>query len=117
MPGNRQAATDFILKSLEAILPGNSDTPRYKAYLESLSDKDFDQLMKDYKSGAKYLTLTAPNGAKTKLSLERNYAFADKIGVKFHQRLWYEGDEDTPTSLMPIERLVVKLPMRLASQR
>lgn len=117
MPGNRKAATDFILKSLEAILPGNTDTPRYKAYLESLSDKDFDQLMKDYKSGEKYLTLTAPNGAKAKLSLERNYAYADKIGVKFHQKLWYDGDEDTPASLMPIERLVLKLPMRLASQR
>lgn len=117
MPGNRKAATDFILKSLEAILPGNSDTPRYKAHLESLSDKEFEQLMKDYKSGEKYLTLTAPNAAKQKLSIERNYAFADKIGVKFHQKLWYEGDGDTPAAQMPIERLVIKLPMRLASQR
>jgi hypothetical protein len=114
---NRQAATDFILKNIEALLPGNSDTPRYKAYLEGLNDKAFEAYMADLKSGAKFLTITAPNFAKSTLSLERNYALADRLKLSFHHKLWFEGDGDTPTFLSPIEYMVVKLPLRLASQR
>lgn len=117
MAGNRKAAIAYILENLEAILPGNSDTPRYKAFLEAMSDKDFDAYMKDLKSGDKYITLTAPNFGKTNLSLERNLALGEKLGLDFFQRLWIEGDEDTPTMLTPIKYLVVKQPLRLASQR
>lgn len=117
MAKNRQAATEFILKNLEALLPGNSDVPRYKAYLEGLTDKEFEDYMVALKTGEKYLTLTAPNFGKTNLDLERNFKLADKLGVKFFHRLWIEGDGDTPSYLTPIEYLVVKLPFRLASQR
>ncbi len=117
MAKNRQAATAYILEKLEQLLPGNSDTARYKTYLEGLSHPAFDQYMQDLASGKKYLTLTAPNFGKTNLNLERNYALADKLGVNFHHRLWMEGDDDTPTYLTPIPYLVVKLPFRLASQR
>lgn len=117
MAGNRQGATEHILKNLEAILPGNSDTPRYKAYLESLNDKAFEEYMKDLRSGKKFLTLTAPNFGKHNLSLERNDALAKKLGVKFFHRVWMEGDGDAPTYLTPIEYAVFKLPVRLASQR
>lgn len=117
MTKNRQAATAFILEQLEKLLPGNSDTARYKTYLEGLSNPAFDQYMQDLASGKKYLTLTAPNFGKTNLNLERNYALADELGISFHHRLWIEGDEDTPTYLTPIPYLVVKLPFRLASQR
>lgn len=117
MSGNRQKATAFILESLEAILPGNADTPRYKKYLESLSDEAFNAYMKDIKNGDKWLTLTAPNFAKTKLSLERNFEVAKKLGISFFHHLWIKGDEDTPSYLTPIKYMVVKLPFRLASQR
>ena len=85
--------------------------------MEGLSEKAFEQLMTEYRSGAKYLTLTAPNFAKSTLSLERNIAVAKKLGIKFHHQLWVEGDEDTPTYLTPVEYLVVKLPVRIAAQR
>ena len=52
MSGNRQKATAFILENLEAILPGNADTPRYKKYLESLTDEAFaisEQAYEDFK--------------------------------------------------------------------
>lgn len=117
MAGNRKAATELILKNLEAILPGNSDTARYKAYLEGLNDKAFEAYMADLKSGAKFLTLTAPNFGKSNLNLERNLALGEKLGVKFFHRLWIEGDENTPTYLSPNEYLTVMIPVRLASQR
>lgn len=117
MAKNRQAMTAFILENLEAILPGNSDTPRYKAFLEGMSNEAFDLYVQDLKSGQKFLTLTAPNFGKSKLSLERNFEVAKKLGVSFFHRLWIEGEGDTPSYLTPIEYLVVKLPFRLASQR
>lgn len=117
MAGNRVAAIQFILTNLEAILPGNSDVERYKMYLEGLSEQDFKAYMLDLRSGTKYLTITAPNFGKTNLNLERNRALAEKLKVKLFHRLWFEGKEDTPTFLSPLEYLVLKLPVRLASQR
>ena len=117
MAGNRKAATIFILEGLEQILPGNSDVARYKSFLEAMSDKEFEAYMKDLASGERFLTLTAPNFGKNNLNLERNLAVGKKLGVKFFHRLWMEGDEDTPSYLTPNEYLVIKLPMRLASQR
>ena len=117
MAKDRSRVIAFILEQLEAILPGNSDTARYKTFLEGMSEKTFDTYMQDLKSRKKYITLTAPNFAKSTLSLERNMAVAKKLGVSFFHKLWIEGDEDTPTMLTPIEYLVVKLPFRLASQR
>ena len=116
MPGNRQAATEYILKNLEAILPGNSDTPRYKRYLEGLTEKEFEAYMLSLKSGEKYLTITAPNFAESTISIERNFALADKLGIPLFQKVWHE-DADGNKYLTPIEFLVVLVPMRLASQR
>ena len=117
MSGNRKAAIEYILKNLEEILPGNSDTPRYKEYLEKLSDKEFEAYMQALKTGDKYLTITAPNFGKVNLNLERNKKLADKLGIKLFHKLWFEGDENMPSYLSPIEYLVLKLPVRVASQR
>lgn len=117
MPKDRKAATEFILKNLNEILPGNTDVARYKEYLEKLSEKDFADYMQALRSGEKYVTLTAPNFGKVNLDLERNKKLADKLGVKLFNKLWFEGDEDMPTYLSPIEYLVLKLPVRVASQR
>lgn len=116
MSGDRKAATAYILKNHEAILPGNSDTPRYKAYLEGLSDKEFEQYMSDLASGKKYLTITAPPGGK-QLSIERNVELADKIGLKLFNRLWMPANGGMPAYLTPIEYLVVLQPVRIAAQR
>lgn len=117
MPKDRKAATEYIVKNLEEILPGNSDTPRYKAFLEKMTDKEFDEYMQALKSGDKYLTITAPNFGKVNLNLERNKKLADKLGIKLFHKLWFEGDENMPSYLSPIEYLVLKLPVRVASQR
>jgi hypothetical protein len=117
MAGNRQAATAFILANLEALLPGNSDTARYKTFLEGMTAKAFEDYMLDLKSGKRYVTLTAPNFGKSNLSIERNFALAKKLNVEFFHKLWIEGDSETPTMLTPIKYLVLKLPFRLASQR
>lgn len=117
MAKNREAFTAHVLKLLEAIAPGNTDTARWKSYLEGLNSKAFDEFVNACRTGEKYLTLTVPNFSKVKLSLERNFAVADKFKIKLFHRVWEEGGEDTPTFLSPYEYLVCKVPVRLASQR
>lgn len=117
MGASRAEVTNYILENLEALLPGNTDTPRYKAFLEGLSNKDFTTYMEDLKSGKKYLTITAPNFGPTQLNIDRNFDLGKKLGLKFFQKLWYDGDEDTPRHQSAVERLVVMLPFRVASQR
>lgn len=116
MAKDRKAVTAYILQNLDAILPGNSDTPRYKAYLEGLSDKAFAEYMDDLRTKKKFLTLTVPPGGKM-LSIERNLALAKKLGLQLFNRLWIGGTDDTPTHLTPIEFLTVMLPVRIAAQR
>lgn len=117
MSRNRKAFIEFIVSTLEAILPGNSDSARYKAYLESLSETEMEAYAQALKTGEKYLTLTAPHHTGATLSLERNMKVAEQLGVSFFHRLWVEGQGQQPAYLTPIEYLVVKLPVRLASQR
>ena len=118
MAGNRKAATDFILENLEALLPGNSDTERYRVFLNGLSEKDFASYMSDLRTGEKrYLTLTAPNFGSSTISIERNTKLAEKLGVKFFQKLWYEATEDRPRYLTPIKYLNCMMVIRVASQR
>ena len=117
MNRDRKSATEYILNNLEAILPGNSDTPRYKTFLEGMTDKAFEEYMHSLQTGERYVTLTAPNFGKVNLDLERNKKLADRLGVKLFHKLWIEGDENTPTYLTPLEYLVIKLPIRVASQR
>lgn len=117
MGASRQEVTAFILKNLDALLPGNGDVPRYKAYLEGLSNAAFAEYIKALGTGEKYLTITAPNGAPISLNLERNLTLGEKLGIKFFQRLWVDGTEDRPAYRTLPEYLVVKLPVRIAAQR
>ena len=117
MPASREEVTKFILDNLEAILPGNSDTPRYKAYLEGLSNKDFDDYIRCLGTGEKYLTLTAPNFGSPRIDIDRNFELAKKLGLKFFQKLWYDETETRPRFQTAVERLILLLPVRVASQR
>lgn len=114
---NRQKGIKFIVDLLDAILPGNPDSARHKAYLEKLSDADLHRFALDLQSGKKYLTLTAPPAAKSSLNLERNFKIAEKIGHKFFHRLWISGQPGMPEHLTTAEYLVMKSPVRVASQR
>lgn len=117
MPKNRAAAEAFIIENIKAILPNCSDVERYQAYFKSLNDAEFGQYIDDLKTGKKFLTITAPNFGSENLSLERNFALADKLGHDFFHRLWVKGEEGMPSYLTPVKYLVVSLPFRIPSQR
>lgn len=117
MAHNRAAAIKYVLDNLEALVPGNSDTERYKAYLEGLSDKELTQYFQDLRDRTKWLTITVPNFGKSRIDIERNYKLADKLGLRFHKKVWYPNGEDGSSYQSEIDRLVIMQPVRIASQR
>lgn len=114
---SRKEVTEYILKGLNAILPGTPDVPRYRAFLEGMTNAEFTEYMKALGTGEKFLTITAPNASPLKLDLERNLALGEKLGVNFHQHLWVEATDERPAYRTVPEYLVVKLPVRIAAQR
>lgn len=118
MPANRKAAEEEILKGLSLISPGCSDIERYKARFSKMTNVEFDAFIKRLQSGEETLQITVPPGSEGKsLNAERNMAVAEKWGHDFHQRLWMPAEEGQPSFLTPIDYLVIKLPVRIASQR
>jgi hypothetical protein len=112
----RSKAESFILKYIDKIAPGGENKNIYEKFFSSMSDKEFENFIEDLESGKRFLTITAPNFSKVKLNVENNLKIAEELDHEFFQRLWIEGDEDTPTYLSPIKYLVVDLPVRRASQ-
>lgn len=113
---NRAAAQAFILKYINKILPGSDNEKIYTDLFASMDDKAFAEFMDDLETGKKTLAIIAPNFGKQSLSTERNLAIAKEIGHQFFQRVWIEGDDDTPTYLTPIPYLVIDLPLRRQAQ-
>lgn len=116
MAKNRGATEQFIISNIERLTPNSGNSEIYRNIFKVMSDKDFDQFMKDLESGNKFLCVIMPNFDKSKISVENNLKLADNLGHKFFQKLWIEGKGDIPTFQTPIEYMVVDLPVRRASQ-
>lgn len=117
MAGNRKAAEARILADLQEISPGCVDVELYKRRFEQMGDKEFDAFMKRLADGTEWLTLTVPNAGKNDLDLERMIKIGDKWGHDFWKQLWIGGDADIPSYLTPNKYFVIKVPVRVASQR
>lgn len=113
---NRKEAEAFILKYIEKISPKSGNSEIYKTVFSKLSDKQFDDYMKDLESGKAFLVMQLPNFKQHGVTLENNLAIADELGHDFFQKLWITNKKDTPDHLTPIESLVMDLPVRRASQ-
>jgi len=114
---NRAQAQAFILQYIGKLIPDSQDNVKiYETLFASMDDSAFEQFMDDLDTGKKTLAIIAPNFSEASLSTERNLSIAKEIGHNFFQRIWIEGDEDTPTYLSPIPYLVVDLPLRRQAQ-
>lgn len=113
---NRKAAEDFIIKFIKKLIPKSDNAKIYVDLFAGMSDKKFDEFIKDLETGNKFLPIIMPNFSDTGLSVENNLKVAEELDYDFFQKLWIEGSGDIPTYLTPIKYLVVDLPLRRASQ-
>lgn len=116
MADNRKAAEEFIIKYIGKITPNTENANIYKSIFAVMSDVDFKKFIDDIKTGKRFLSVIMPNFAKNQISVENNLKIADELGHDFFQRIWIEGNEDTPTYLTPNKYMIVDLPVRRASQ-
>lgn len=116
MSGSRSKAEAFIIKYIDKIAPGGQNKAIYEKLFSAMNDKQFDEFINDLESGKRFLTVIAPNFGKVNITVENNLKIAEELKHEFFQKLWIEGDEETPTYLTPIKYLVVDLPLRRASQ-
>lgn len=113
---NRKAAEQFIIKYINAILPGSDNTTIYQNFFKKMTDDEFDVFMKNLKDGKSKLAIIAPNFGKQKLNVKRNLEIAKELGHNFFQRIWVDGKGERPTYLTPIPYMVVDLPLRRQAQ-
>lgn len=116
MTPQRQASQDFILDCVTKMAPNGENAKIYENLFSKMDDKAFDVFITKLESGESRLALIAPNFGTTGITTERNLNFAKELGHEFFQRIWIEGDKDTPTYLTPIPYLVVDLPLRRQAQ-
>lgn len=110
--GNRKAATAMILKYIEEILPGSPNTAFYAKRLPEMTDKEFDQFMKNLEDGTEILTIKTPNLSKQKLNLDRNLAIAKELGHEFFQYLILTDPTTGEVYRTPVKYLVIDVPLR-----
>ena len=117
MAGNRKEAEKIIIDMVEAILPGGGNKEVYENFFAKMSDKDFDIWMEDLNSGRERPFIYVPNLGKVKISTERNFAIAKKIGHNFFERIWIdEKDPNRPKYLTNVPYIILELPVRRQSQ-
>lgn len=113
----RKAVEDFIIKYIGKIVTGDQNVNLYREMFKRMNDKDFDQFMMDLRDGKKHLTIIIPNGMKEiKTDLQNNMKIAKELGFEFYQRLQITGSKTMPDYITPNKYLVVKLPVKRASQ-
>lgn len=113
----REQATNFMLQMVQEIDPSGHNRAIMEKDLASLSDAEFDKLMKDYASGVDRPCIYAPNFGPVKLNVERNLQIGEKIGHQFFQSLVvHSNDPETPTYITPPKYLVLDMPWRRTIQ-
>ena len=114
MAGNRKAAQDYIINFVEAILPGGGNKEMYTALFAEMSDKEFDAYMNKVEE-RNHLDIIVPNMKTAKLSSERNFAIAKKMGHDFFERVWID-DPKHGKSLSNVKYMIVQFAVRRQSQ-
>lgn len=112
----RKAAIDKAVQFIAEFLPKTNNAELTRARLESLSDKEFDALMRRFQSGEDYLQLITPVATdEARLDLDRLHDIAHKHKIKLYHRIWMPN-EDGSWELSNKHSLVMHLPVRIQQQ-
>lgn len=113
----RQQAEKTILHYISRIVTGKENVKLYEDLFASMTDQDFHQFMLDLQSGKKHLAVIIPNGNKNiTADVENNVKLAKELGFEFFQRLKITNSMDLPDHLTPNKYMIIKLPVKRASQ-
>lgn len=113
----RDKVEEFLLKYIGKITHGDKkNIELYKNFFSGMSDSEFDEFMIKLKNKEVHLSIIVPLGNEVKVTFENNLKVADELGYKFFQQLKYEARGDMPEFITPKKRLILKIPLKRASQ-
>lgn len=112
----RKQITEFIVNSIDKILPDGNNKKRTQKFLDSMTNEEFVNYVRKLGNEEARLTLIAPNGAKVKLSTERNIQVAKELGIELYQRIWFSTPDGRGKYLSPHKYMILMLPVRRQCQ-
>lgn len=116
MPGLRKAAEQHILKWIGEIDRSGFNVKIYEDKFKSMTDDDFDLMIKNIKAKTVHLAIIAPNFSQVRLTTQNNLDVGEKLGLKFFQRVNVPAKNGLPAYLTPRPYLILDLPTRRQAQ-
>lgn len=108
MPKNRKKATEVCVGLISELYPGTENADLTRRFLESMSDKEFDQYMEDLRTGKSIVTVTIPNFAKTKFNEEHFLKFGKKHKIEFFHHLKVTDPDTGRIFTTPLRYMVIR---------
>lgn len=113
----REKFIAIISEALMGIDPSGFNLRFYQGRHFKYSDKDFRDWVMRLNDGREHVYIYSPAGSGVDLCYDRNTAYGKKHGIKFVEKIWFEGDdEENPTYLSPVEYTVLPTITRRQSQ-
>ena len=116
MQKNRKEAIGLFLKILDKLEKGNKNIKIYEEKLNSLSDVDFDNLMKKMLDREVVLPYYASNLVDKDVTIKNALAVGKELGIKSFQRLWLTDHLTGVKFLTPLAYKVMYSVVRRQSQ-
>jgi hypothetical protein len=102
----RKEAEALVLKYIPQI-GNNDDLKRYKDLFKSMSDKDFDNFMKDIRDKKKTLRVIEPNGSDNVPDIEKYLNISRELGYEPFQQILERADNTDVYSYSTVKDLCV----------
>ena len=112
----RKKATELAIAIVSDILPNTENGNLTRRRLDSLTDKEFEELMLRFQTGQDYLQIFTPIADdKYRLNIDNLHAVGKKYNIEFYQRIWMP-EEDGSWELSNKKSMVIYLPLRVQQQ-
>jgi len=113
----RKEAEEMILRYLSKITNGNeSNANRYRELFKTMTDNDFDTLMKSYRDGVDTVQIQAPNLSDVKITVKNNLVVGKELGYDFFQRITVTDPATGQKYLSPKKHMILALPFKRQAQ-
>jgi len=103
---SRAKVEKFWLEAIRELEDGDVNVDIHKELLKGLSNKEFEQLMQNFRDKVEYPSMVVPNGAEFTLNTARSRKVGERLGVNFFQRIVYT-DPATGETIVTPEKYIV----------
>lgn len=116
MNPKRKQTIETMVKFVSELLPKTNNAELTRKRLESLTDKEFDELMLKFKNGEDYLQVFSKTGVDDdRPNIDNLHDVAKKYGVSFYNRIWI-SETDGSWELSNKNAMIMYLPIRVQQQ-